>query len=170
MQKHENSNSNTQFPSPISIPTPRKKPSAHQNRRDKSSSSNPSKIVFWTERKTKYRGSSDPGAASRKFQSETEIKREKTRALKTKDRSQTRQKRMRRERKSGSEVRDRKGKKCRKELDQWRRGINKITDMQKKRTGSEYNETREKDQKVKRLRTNWKKNKESKNTVKSGGG
>ena len=77
---------------------------------------------------------------------------------------------MRRERKSGSEVRDRKGKKCRKELDQWRRGINKITDMQKKRTGSEYNETREKDQKVKRLRTNWKKNKESKNTVKSGGG
>ena len=77
MQKHENSNSNTQFPSPISIPTPRKKPSAHQNRRDKSSSSNPSKIVFWTERKTNYRGSSDPGAASRKFQSETENKKRK---------------------------------------------------------------------------------------------
>lgn len=76
---------------------------------------------------------------------------------------------MRRERER-VRVRDRKGKKCRKELDQWRRGINKITDMQKKRTGSEYNETREKDQKVKRLRTNWKKNKESKNTVKSGGG
>ena len=37
------------------------------------------------------------------------------------------------------------------------KGINKITDMQKKRTGSEYKETREKDQKVKRLRTNRKK-------------